>query len=146
MLWTRRKLLVWGSWSKRLTPMLIQRFLAPFMLQLMDNPNSHGPRTLLFSQPVKQHSPQLPTHPLTFVIKLVVSFIFAFTLFALFMVCLGSPGCGDQTMVLFYLLLFALIALFLGFGCHVPYMVVLRLNRLYIHTSGYPNTILVFAC
>ena len=73
-------------------------------------------------------------------IKLVVSFIFSFTLFALFMVCLGSPSCGDRTMVLifflfifgliflwspscggrtmvlFYLFLFALIALLLGFN------------------------------
>ena len=76
--------------------------------------------------------------------------MFAFTLFSLFMVFLGppscgdqtvalisipfifglvflwSPGCGDPTMVLFYALLFALTTLFLGCGYQVPCMVVLR--------------------
>ena len=86
--------------------------------------------------------------------------MFAFTLFSLFMVCPGSPscgdrimalisipfifglvflwspGCGDRTMVLFYILLFALTALFLGFGYRVSCMVVLRLLGFVLARSG----------
>ena len=58
-----------------------------------------------------------------------ISFIFG-------LIFLWSPGCGDQTMVLFYLLMFALIALYLGFGYRVPCMVVLRLLGFFLARLG----------
>jgi len=111
MWWMRRKLPVWGSWSKQLMPMLIQRFLALFTPQMTSNLNNHGPRTPLLNQLMKQHTPQLLTHP--FKLSDNTSLFYVCLYFTcLFKVCLGSPGCGDRTMILiFFLFTFGLIFL-----------------------------------